>query len=549
MDKKLRSRVKLFGNLLGNILRAQAGDQVFGAVETLRKGYINLRKEDNPKKQQQLKLLISRLDPQTLTQVVRAFSIYFSLVNIAEEAYQHQYRRRLCRFSDGPAWPGSFNATLNEFKQQNISAEELQTILSRTAYYPVITAHPTEAKRRMVKEALRRIFVTSEQLDDTRLSKQERQEIVEQLESEIQILWKTDEVRVRRPRVEDEIRTGIGYFQDCLFDAVPQTYRNMERAVARVYGGNPAVTVPSFMRFGSWVGGDRDGNPNVTPDTTRFALRLQARTVILEYLNRIGSLTRVLTLSGSLCRPTDAFTEALNKYEPLTAAAFDNDTERFANEPYRRMLFLMRYRLERNLVAIKNLLGENVHEPVEHAYENEDELLHDLRLIQESLISHGDGKIANGAVLDLIRQIETFGFFLMNLDIRQESTRHTSAVEEILGQAFANHGYGAMDETQRLATLGELIASNRRPTLERDRLSEETRETLDVFDVMAQMRGEISQRAFGTYVISMTHAASHVMEVMLLAHLAGLVECSGDDWRCDIEISPLFETIEDLAHI
>ena len=192
MDKKLRSRVKLFGNILGGVLRAQAGDQVFSAVETLRKGYINLRKEDNQKKRQQLELLISRLDPQSLTQVVRAFSIYFSLVNIAEEAYQHQYRRRLCRFTDGPAWPGSFNATLNEFRQQNISADELQTILNRLCYYPVITAHPTEAKRRMVKEALRRIFVTSQQLDDTRLSKQERAETIEQLESEIQIPWKVN---------------------------------------------------------------------------------------------------------------------------------------------------------------------------------------------------------------------------------------------------------------------------------------------------------------------------------------------------------------------
>ncbi len=549
MDKKLRSRVKLFGNLLGNILRAQAGDQVFAAVETLRKGYINLRKEENQKKRQQLNLLINRLDPQTLTQVVRGFSIYFSLVNIAEEAYQHQNRRRQCRFSDGPAWPGSFNATLNDFKQQNISSEELQTILNRTAYYPVITAHPTEAKRRMVKEALRRIFVTSEQLDDTRLSKQERQEIIEQLGAEIQILWKTDEVRVRRPKVEDEIRTGIGYFQDCLFDAIPQTYNNMEKAVAKIYGGNPAVTVPSFLRFGSWIGGDRDGNPNVTPDTTVFALRLQARSVLLEYLTRLGKLTSVLTLSNSLCRPTVALTELLESYEPLVEDALDGDSGRFANEPYRRLLFLVRYRLERNLVAIKKLLGEDIHEPSEHAYENENGLLRDLRLIYESLVSHGDGKIANGALKDLIRLIETCGFFLMNLDVRQESTRHSMAVSEVLKQAFGNNDYDGMSEQQRLATLSELITSAKAASIDRASLSDETRETLDVFDVMVQMRKEISPRAFGTYVISMTHAASHVMEVMFLARLAGLVSCQGDDWRCDIEISPLFETIEDLAHI
>jgi len=549
MDKKLRSRVKLFGNLLGNILRAQAGDQVFAAVETLRKGYISLRSIDDLKKRQQLNLLINRLDPQTLTQVVRAFSLYFSLVNIAEEAFQHQHRRRLCRFSDGPAWPGSFNETLTEFKQQNISSEELQTILDHTSYYPVITAHPTEAKRRMLKEALRRIFVSSEKLDDSRLSKQERTELIEQLEAEIQILWKTDEVRVRKPRVEDEIRTGIGYFQDCLFEAVPQTYRNLEKAVAKAYGGNPAVTVPSFLRFGSWIGGDRDGNPFVTQDTTRFALRLQGRSVLLEYLNRIGKLTRILTLSSSLCRPTTAFSEALNNYDNLAEAALDGDTGRFSNEPYRRMLFLMRYRLERNLIKIKNLLGEDVHESIDNAYNDEAELLGDLNLIRESLISHGDSTIANGALTDLIRLIETFGFFLMNLDIRQESTRHSMAVSEILSQAYGNTGYDDLDEQQRLATLSELITSSNMPEIDRSKLSDDNRETLDVLDVMVQMRKEISSRAFGTYVISMTHAASHVMEVMFLARLAGLISCEGENWRCDIEISPLFETIEDLAHI
>ncbi len=551
MDKKLRTRVKLFGNLLGNVLRDQAGEEVFEAVETLRKGYIKLRKkgENNPKKHQQLKLLVERLDPQTLTQVVRAFSLYFSLVNIAEEAFQHQQRRRQCRFTDGPGWPGSFNATLREFKQQNINASQLQTILDHLAYYPVITAHPTEAKRRMVKEALRRIFVTSEQLDDTRLSKQERNDVVEQLQTEIQMLWKTDEVRVRRPRVEDEIRTGIGYFQDCLFDAVPKTYRNMEKATANIYSGDPPVSVPSFLRFGSWIGGDRDGNPNVTPQTTISALRLQSRAVLLEHLERLIDLSRTLTMSQSLCRPNQALADALAKYDNLTETAFQGDTKRFSNEPYRRMLFLMRYRLERNLVAVNQSMGEKINEPTRHAYRDEDELLRDLRLIHASLHSHGDGKIADGKLKDLIRLVETFGFFLMYLDIRQESTHHSGAVEEILSQAYGNSEYNNMDEAQRLTTLGELVAASDVPAIDRSQLSEKTRQTLDVFDVMVQMRREISPRAFGTYVISMTHAASHVMEVMFLARLAGMVNCQGETWRCDIQISPLFETIEDLSHI
>ncbi len=549
MDKKLRTRVKLFGNLLGDILRAQAGDQVFEAVETLRKGYINLRKEESIKKRQQLNLLINRLDPQTLTQVVRAFSIYFSLVNIAEEAFQHQNRRRQCRFSDGPAWPGSFDATLREFKQQNINSEQLQTILGRMAYYPVITAHPTEAKRRMVKEALRRIFVTSEKLDDSRLSKQERSEISEELSSQIQILWKTDEVRVRRPRVEDEVRTGIGYFQDCLFDAVPQLYRNAEKAVANIYPGTPEITVPSFLRFGSWVGGDRDGNPNVTPDTTTYALRQQAQSVMHEYLTRLSNLTRELTLSGSLCRPTQTFTDALDSYAPLVDDAFEGDDEKFANEPYRRMLFFIRYRLESNAIKIKKLLGDNINKETGNAYDNEKELLHDLCLIRDSMISHGDGKIAHGKLTDLIRLVETFGFFLMYLDIRQESTHHSAATQEILSQAYGNDGYEQMDEHQRLAVLSELVRRDDIPALDNKSFSAATAEVLDVLDTMMQLRDEVSPRAFGSYVISMTHTASHVMEVIFLARLRGLITRDNNQWQCNIQVSPLFETIEDLEHI
>lgn len=548
-DTKLRARVKLFGNTLGNILRAQAGGRVYAAVEALRKGYIDLREEPTPQKRKRLARLIDNLDPATLTQVVRAFSIYFSLVNIAEEASQHEKRRAMMRASaKKPLWIGSFDATLREFKQDNLSPDQVQTILDHLAYYPVITAHPTEAKRRMVKESMRRIFVISERAIDDRLSKMEREDFVRQLESEIQILWKTDEVRVQRPKVEDEIRGGIGYFQDCLFEAVPTVYRFLERALGRVYAEeNHNFEVPSFLRFGSWIGGDRDGNPNVTPATTVFAIQLQARAALSEYLSRLTELTRILTLSSSLCHPSRAFAESLEKDEPLFGLAFPGDPQRFSNEPYRRKLFLMRYRLERNLTAVKKMLGEPVHESTWHPYENEHELLQDLYLIRDSLISHGDGNIANGKLKDLIRLVETFGFFLMHLDVRQESGRHTSAVAELLEQGFDNATYNNLDEAQRLITLSELIVSKRMPAIDRERLTPATRQTLEVFDVMRRMQREISPRAFGSYVISMTHAASHVMEVMFLARLANLANPA--EQRCDIHIAPLFETIEDLSHI
>ena len=235
MDKQLRARVKLFGNLLGNVLRAQAGGRVLAAVETLRKGYINLRKEENPRQRERLAELIKTLDENTLSQVLRAFSIYFSLVNIAEEAYQHKQRRRQYR-SGGPLWKGSYDSVLRNFHAEGITAEELQTLINHLSYIPVFTAHPTESKRRTIMENLRRIFLTAERLNETTIGKEERALITQELENEIQILWRTDEVRSKKPQVRDEVKNGLYYFRESLFEAVPQTYRNMEKAVRRVYG-------------------------------------------------------------------------------------------------------------------------------------------------------------------------------------------------------------------------------------------------------------------------------------------------------------------------
>jgi len=550
-DKALRSRVKLFGNLLGDILHEQAGGRVLVAVETLRKGYIRLSKEHNPRKHEQLARMMRKLDPEILAHVVRAFSIYFSLVNIAEEAYQYQQRRQHKR-RGGIQPAGSFEEALRDFHDAGITSGQLQTILDKLAYIPVITAHPTESKRRTILEALRRIFVTSQRLDESRPTREERAEILSQLESQIQILWKSNEVRTQRPKVTSEIRHGIFYFQESLFDAVPLMYRDFEKASERVYGYNnsSAVTIPSFLRFGSWVGGDRDGNPNVTPETTVSAVNLHAKAILKEYLPRLSALARVLTHSSHLCTPNEAFLKSLDGDERYAANAFSDNPERYRNEPYRRKLHLMRYRLERNLWAVRGRLY-NAQETItpEDGYHSDEDFINDLRLIRDSLISHGDQNVANGELKDMIRLAETFGFFLVSLDLRQESTRHTDAVTELLAQKSSNPDYSALSERERMRFLSEQI-ENDLLTVDRKSLSDSTRETLEVFDVMKNMRNEISARAFGSYVISMTHTASHIMEVIFLAQLTGLVgRTTKGGWFCHIQVSPLFETIEDLQHI
>lgn len=546
-DKQLRSRVKLLGQLLGNVLHEQAGEPVYKAVETLRRGYVSLRKKDDPAKARRLKKIIEDLEPELATHVVRAFSTYFSLVNIAEEAYQHRQRRQQVR-TGGVLWEGSFNHTLQEFRDQGISIEQLQTLLSKLNYMPVFTAHPTEAKRRTMLETLRRIFVTSEKLNDPRLGKCEREEITADIESQVQVLWKTDEVRVHKPKVQDEIRNGQYYFRESLFEAIPLSYHYLEKAIRNVYGDEAdKISIPTIIRFGSWIGGDRDGNPFVKPETTVEALRMQKREMLIEYLNRVSNLGHKLTHSSQLCEPSKAIKKSLKCDDDVCSSAFADNPNRYSHEPYRRKLHLMHYRLELSLRTVKNQLAGNDRERFEGRYRTENEFLADLRTIYDSLCGHGDKNIADKDLLDLIRLVETFGFFLAHLDIRQESTRHTEAVSEILQANGID--YAALDETARMEKLASLLGSDNNIELNKASYSESTSETVEVFEVMAQMHKEVSKRAFGSYVISMTHAASHIMEVMFMASLSGLTGKKDGEWFCDISISPLFETVEDLQHI
>jgi len=551
-DTQLRARVKLFGNVLGNVLRPLQDGRVLEAVEALRKGYIRLHKKDTPTGRRRLEKIIESLDAETLTHVVRAFSIYFSLVNLAEESFQHQARRAQV-YRGGPLWKGSFDATLREFHDQGISAAELQTLFDKAAYIPVFTAHPTESKRRTIMEHLRRIFLTAERLDDPRTGKKQRLELIGQLEQQIQILWKTDEVRASKPQVRDEIKNGLFYFRESLFKAVPETYRYLEKAIDRVYGQELAdgqrIRVPNILRFGSWIGGDRDGNPFVTPDTTVLALRLQKREVLRHYLREVVNLSHVLTHSKRLCTISATMAASLAQDEQRFAAVFGDYPQHFGQEPYRRKLYLMRHRLQHNLDAVDALIEGRSGNAFADSYPSEREFLADLTLMRDSLVSHGDHAAANGELQDLIRNAETFGFYLVHLDIRQESTRHTEAVAELLAQQPGLPDYRSLSENKRLELLGELIAGAQNLPVKREALSDASRETFEVFEVMARMRHEVSPQAFGSYVISMTHAASHVMEVMFLASLAGLAGRNDNGWFCHIGIAPLFETIADLEHI
>jgi len=552
-DKELRARVRLFGNLLGQVIRRLEGEQVFDAVETLRKGFVSLRKREDPRLRQRLMRRIVGQSPETTERIIRAFSIYFSLVNIAEEDLYYRWRR--AQVSSGePLWVGSFDRTLRNLRAEGVTAAELERLLSEISYIPVFTAHPTEARRRTTMENQRRVFRTADQLNHPRIGAAERRLLIEELEGHIQILWRTNEVRVKQPQVRDEIKYGLFYFEESLFEAIPIAYRFLEKAVRRSYGtlpdGSLPMRIPAFLRFGSWIGGDRDGNPNVTPEVTALACRLAMQQVLREYLRRVSRLRNVLTHSSLMCQPSEDFLASLEAENSIAPAVFQGSMDRYETEPYRRKLQIMLFRLKETMATVdRRLKGEAAILPVSSAYAGAEDLLRDLRAIHDSLVSHGERNIAGRELTDLIRLVETCGFHLHHLDVRQESGVHSRTVAAVLAQTGAEPDYESLDEPSRLEILGRLIDRPELPKIDYDALDEESRDTLRVFDVIREMRREVGTEGIGTYVISMTHAASHVLEVLLLGRVTALAGRSDGDAFCHLRIAPLFETIEDLLHV
>jgi len=549
-DKALRGRVKLLGQLLGDVISSQSGGEVLRTVERLRKGFLQYRNDQDPERLQRLKSLISKLSPDALRPVIRAFSIYFQLVNTAEESFQHRQRRRIASHG-GVLWKGSFDACLRDLRDQGVKPDELQDLFDEIRYMPVFTAHPTESKRRSIMLQVRRIFESNDALDAPSTAIDYEQIHTRALRTHIQTLWKTDEVRPSRPDARHEIRMGMYHFKEALFDAIPVVYRRLEGAIHRAYRDHPeyqGVDVPAMLRFGSWIGGDRDGNPNVTADTTREALLTQHVTILRAYLERVDRLVGILTQSSNFCTPSPAFQASLDADDEYRSQFEEEAPPRFPAEPYRRKLYVMGLRLRQTLRRAMALRDGESPDDSGAGYQREEELLRDLSLMRDSLISHGDGDAANAELLDLIRLVRTCGFYLARLDIRQESTVHTDAVADILRHLGVAPDYAELDEAQRMATLGRLI--DEPPNLgDRSELAEMTQEVLRVFDVVAEMQTLISGRVVGRYVISMAHQASDVMHVMFLASLTGLAGLQDGRFVCRIGVTPLFETIDDLEHI
>ena len=537
---------KMLPDLLGQIIIEQEGREIFDIVEQLRKGFIQQRTNTSEEKQKELLETIENLDTDSLDRVIHAFSTFFHLANINEEYASQQARADLEK--SGKTWNNSFVDTIAQFKEDGKTLDDIIELISDLNYYPTFTAHPTEAKRPIVLEALQRIHMNYQVLNESDLSAAEYTDALHRLKAMIQIFWKTEAVRASKPTVYDEIENSLYYFRESIFACLPGIYRDLENAIKHVYpeARGHAIEIPNIVRFGTWVGGDRDGNPFVTPEITRNALRMQQIEVLEEYARRVDSLSQVLTHSADQVDLSPEFVASMEKNKALMSAHLGN---KYSTEPYRRKLRFTRQRLKATIKQAKKRLKDGSAKTDPLAFNNEDEFKNEILLVRDSLIHHNEANLTRGIIQDLLRLLDSCGFYLSKIDIRQESTLHSQAIHEIAATLDDAIDYNGLNEADRQAWLTERLLDTEPLNYERSQITIQSAEIIAVFELMSEMRDEISQDCFGSYIISMTHEASHLLEVALLAKMSGLITADKNG-KVDsqIHIAPLFETVVDLEH-
>ncbi|MDO4642867.1 MAG: phosphoenolpyruvate carboxylase [Cardiobacteriaceae bacterium] len=545
-QEPLRQRIRLLGTLLGKVIERQAGSETLQTIEYLRQGFIEERTNPDPERRAALMKTIAALDNHLLKNVIRGFSLYFALANLAEEDLLRQ-ERAILREQGGLLWEGSFRDTLQQCRDNDISPEQVAELIAHLRFIPVFTAHPTEARRRTTMSVLQNIYRYCDTLDQAGEGSPAWEKALNDTQELIALLWSSDEVRTRKTLVYDEINNGLHYFNVSLFQAIPQTYRNFRAAINDIYPELENMVLPAFLRFGSWIGGDRDGNPFVTHETTEQAVLMHADNVLRYYSKQLKQLRQHLLHCASIVPIDPAINARIEQYAELGATVFGYNPEDYSNEPYRRLLVLMRAKIKHTNRYIKSLGKDK--SAAKHAYHNPQEFLDDLILIRNALKQH-DRVQARGDIQDLIRLVRSCGFHMASLDIRQESVYHSNVVADIFAHAPNLPDYHSLEEAERLAILSKLIATPGAPLLYEDNLSAETREQLALMRTIARLRDLVGPRTFGSYIISMTNRASQVLEILFLMRFAGLSrqDADGSPYAA-LPIAPLFETIEDLKNI
>ncbi|HEY9137249.1 MAG TPA: phosphoenolpyruvate carboxylase, partial [Terriglobus sp.] len=522
-EAPLRRDVRSLGTLLGEVLREQVGDDLFEQVETLRRLATERREAefngDTARAKsalQQALLIVHQLPVDRAYQLARAFGFYFELINLAET--NHRKRRRLAGGLNADAEPqrGSLQGTLRRMRKAGYTAEEAMAFLRQVCITPVFTAHPTEVARRSVISKRRRIATLLEELDAIPQTAEAIAQREDSLLAEITGLWQTDDVRLQRPAVTDEVRMGLDYYHDSIFDTLPTLYAEVANALRREYGLDLALTeLPTLVQFGSWIGGDRDGNPFVTPDVTRQALAMSREVVWAHYRQRLIAAAQRVSSSTQQAPVTPLLIEAVNEYLAQMPGIAAELRERFLCEQLRLMLTCMMLRLGDTTTIVGN-----EHETLP-LYSDPNDFLRDLQLLRDSLAQNRGLRIAEEIIDPLIVEVRTYGLHLQTLDIRQHANVHAAAVKEL--SAWCENG--------------SLPAAP----------SKQTAEVVDTFRAVAEVKRQGDPTSIRQYIISGATSAEDVLKTLWLARIGG-VTAEQTEHDPGLLIAPLFESIEDLVN-
>jgi len=519
--REVNQDVRELGTLLGEIITEQTSKEAFDIVERIRNAAIAYRRGEADDRAVIHETLDS-LSPEQEDVVARAFTTYFELINLAEE------RQRVREIREGAqegTLDDSVREAVEELAERDLDAETVERVLDDVLIQPTFTAHPTEARRKTVKAKLRSVSMHLEKLDEVRLTDHEEADVQRELEAEVTSLWQTPQVRDRRPEVTDEALNVQWYMENVLFEVISEVYDALERAVDDEF--DEEVDVPKLYEFRSWAGSDRDGNPFVTPEVTEETLDRQQSVALPLYRDRLKTLSGVLSQDASQIDAGERLEKRLENHRERLPGVAAEAEDRYPDEPYRQKLKLMRESVLR------------VNDVRSGGYESPEELLADIDAIAESLRANGAESIAEAYVDPLTRTVDTFGFALASLDLRDHRAKHTNAIAEAVDEDGID--YDGMSEDERVDFLTEAILQDR-PVIDvedRDGFSDETQRVLRRFEKTADWQREYGVDAIDTYCISWCEEASHVLEVLFLGDQAGIVDLPG---YCGLDIVPLLES-------
>lgn len=542
-DQPLIDDIRLLGRILGDIIREQEGVAVYELIEQVRQLSVAFRRDQDHEADKTLKKLLKGLSTDQTVSVIRAFTYFSHLANLAED--RHHIRRRAVHERAGNTQEGSIEVALSRLRWAGITPDEIAQTLAQAYVSPVLTAHPTEVQRQSILQAEHDIARLLVERDDIlaraqlfnsakdALTPRELATNEAMLRARVAQLWMTRLLRYSKLTVADEIENALSYYEATFLREIPKIYAALENALE-------GQTVHSFLRMGQWIGGDRDGNPNVTAPTLELALRRQSDVVLRHYLTEVHYLGGELSVSARLV-------EVSAGMQALANASPDNNPHR-QDEPYRRALTGIYARLAASLTHLTG--GQAARHAVapHNPYLQADELLDDLQIIHDSLQAHHGESLAVQRLHPLMRAVKVFGFCLSTVDLRQSSDKHEAVMAELLAVAQVENHYAQLDEAAKCALLQRLLQEARPLRVMGASYSDLACSEIAIFEMAKTMRQRYGREAIIHYIISHTESVSDLLEVLLLQKEVGLMQGTLEqpDAALDLIVVPLFETIGDL---